>query len=91
MHLFCRFFVASSITLIGKYSYYIATLEEADFWRDPLDPPRRNPKRPRRPEGINRLSIPPGLLVSEATVGPVMSPAERNGELVADLASDPAA
>ena len=31
MHLFCRFFVASSITLIGKYSYYIATLEEADF------------------------------------------------------------
>jgi len=31
-----------------------------------FDTPRRNPELPRRPEGINGLSIPPGLLVSEA-------------------------
>ena len=48
--------------------------------------PGRNPEHPRRPDGINGLSSPPSLFVTKAMVVPVMGPAQRYGEFVADLA-----
>jgi hypothetical protein len=56
------------------------------FWRLSLDSPRRNPELPRSPNRINGLFTPPGGLVAEAMVVPVMGSTERYGELVADLA-----
>ena len=45
-----------------------------------------DPEFSRRRDGINGLSIPPGLFVAKAMVVPVMGSAQRYGELVADLA-----
>src|SRR5450755_2027287 len=47
---------------------------------------RRNLELPRSPDGIDGLSTPPGGLVAEAMIVAVMGPAERDRELVADLA-----
>ena len=52
-----------------------------------LETPRRSPEPSRRLNGIDSLSTPPGLLISEAMVVPVMRSAQRYGEFVADLAS----
>jgi hypothetical protein len=50
-----------------------------------FDAARRNPEHPRRREGINSPSLPPGDFVSGAMVVTVMDSAQRYGELVADL------
>ena len=52
-----------------------------------LDTPRRNPEYPRRRDGIDSSSLPPGNFVAEAMVVPMMGSAQRYGEFVADLAS----
>jgi len=52
----------------------------------PLDSPGRDPKHPRRGDGINSPSLPPGDFVAEAMVVAVMRPAQRYREFVADLA-----
>jgi hypothetical protein len=51
-----------------------------------FDTARRNPEHPRRREGINSPSLPPGDFVSDAMEVPVMDSAQRYGELVAHLA-----
>ena len=51
-----------------------------------LDSPGRDPKHPRRGDGINSPSLPPGDFVAEAMVVAVMRPAQRYREFVADLA-----
>lgn len=51
-----------------------------------FDTPRRNPEHPRRGDGINSPSLPPGDFVAEAMVVAVMRPAQRYREFVADLA-----
>lgn len=48
-----------------------------------FDAPGRSPERPRRREGIDRPTLPPGDFVSEATEVAVMDPTERDRELVA--------
>ena len=62
-------------------------VRESIFWRFLFDAPGRNPELPCRPDGIDSLLAPPGLLVAKAMVVPVMGSTERYGELVADLAS----
>jgi hypothetical protein len=51
-----------------------------------FDTARRNPEHPRRREGINGPSLPPGDFVSDAMEVSVMDSAQGYGELVADLA-----
>jgi len=51
-----------------------------------FDAPGRHPKHPRRGDGINSPSLPPGDFVAEAMVVLMMRPAQRYCELVADLA-----
>src|SRR5450631_3131208 len=60
---------------------------QIDFWRHLFDLPRRSPELPRHPDRINGLSPPPGGLVAKAMIVPVMGPAERDREFVADFAS----
>jgi hypothetical protein len=50
-----------------------------------LDSPRRNPKHPRRGDGINSPPLPPHDFVSGAMDVAVMGSAQRHRELVADL------
>src|SRR5580693_6420604 len=52
-----------------------------------FDASRRNPQLPRRTQRIDGLPAPPGLLVTEAMIVPVMRSAKRHGEFVPDLAS----
>jgi hypothetical protein len=51
-----------------------------------LDSPGRDPEHPRRGDGINSPPLPPGDFVAKAMVVAVMRPAQRDCELVADLA-----
>ena len=51
-----------------------------------FDAPGRHPEHPRRGNGINSPSLPPGDFVAEAMVVLMMRPAQRYCELVADLA-----
>src|SRR5260370_12395812 len=55
--------------------------------RQSFDLPRGNPKHPRRRDGINSTSLPPGDFVSGAMVVPVMRSAQWYSEFVADFAS----
>jgi len=57
------------------------------IWRFLFDAPGRNPELPCRPDGIDSLLAPPGLLVAKAMVVPVMGSAQRYGEFIADLES----
>jgi hypothetical protein len=50
-----------------------------------FDPPRRNPEHPRRREGIDGPSLPPGYFVSDAVVVAVMGSAQWHREFVAHL------
>src|SRR6202022_3511378 len=59
------------------------------YWLS-FDTPRRNPKLPCRPNGIDSLLAPPGPLVAKAMVVPVMGSTEWYGEFVADLEAHPA-
>ena len=52
-----------------------------------FDAPGRHPEHPRRRDGINSPSLPPGDFVAETMVVPVMGSTERDAEFVADLAS----
>jgi len=63
------------------------TGKKRDLILPSFDTPRRNPKRPRRGDGINRPPLPPGDFVAGTVVFAVMSPAEGYREFVADLAS----
>ena len=58
----------------------------ADFWLLSFETSCRNPKHPRRRDGINSPPLPPGDLVVETMDVAVVGPAQRDGKLVADLA-----
>src|SRR5512141_3185160 len=51
-----------------------------------FDLPGRNPKHPRRGDGINRPPFPPGDFVAETMDVTVMRPAQGHREFIADLA-----
>ena len=55
--------------------------------RSLLDRMRSGPKGCRDSQRVNPLSLPPGVLVAAPVKLPMMEPADRDGEAVADLAS----
>jgi hypothetical protein len=62
-----------------------STGKKRDLILPSFDTSRRNPKRPRRGNGINSPPLPPGDFVAGVVVVSVMGSAKRYGELIADF------